>query len=187
VKVLVACEYSGVVRDAFIARGHDAMSCDLLPTERLGPHYKGNVFDILYDGWDMMIAHPPCTYLCRGGLTWIYRDPGRLEKQHEAIEFVRRLLEAPIEKIALENPIGKISTIIRKPDQITYPFEFGHIYKKDICLWLKNLPPLSPTYIVPGPHKTFDFASSNRYTKNGASKKSKTFKGVARAMAEQWG
>lgn len=152
-RVLVACEYSGVVRDAFIRAGHDAMSCDLLPTERPGPHYQGDVLDILDDGWDLMIAHPPCTYLCSSGLHWNKRVPGRDEKTHEAMLFVLNLMgegfvDNPIPRIALENPIGRISTAYRKPDQTIQPYMFGHDASKATCLWLKNLPPLFPTKIV---------------------------------------
>ena len=120
-KVLVACEYSGTVRDAFISMGHEAMSCDLLPTDVPGPHYQGDVFDIINQGWDMMIAHPPCTYLCVSGLHWNKRVEGRDAKTDEALEFVKRLLDAPIQRIALENPVGCISKRIRKPEQIIQP------------------------------------------------------------------
>jgi hypothetical protein len=144
-KVLIACEFSGTVRDAFIAAGHDAMSCDLLPTESEGPHYQGDVFDVIGDGWDLMIAHPPCTYLCSSGLHWNKRTPGREQKTTEAVEFVRRLLNCDIPRIALENPIGRISTAIRKPDQTIQPWQFGHDESKATCLWLKNLLKLVPT------------------------------------------
>lgn len=183
-KILIACEFSGIVRDAFIKRGHDAMSCDLLPTEKPGPHYQGNVLDILNDGWDLMIAHPPCTYICNGSMNWINREPGRKEKMEAALIFVKALMDAPIERIAIENPVGKINTRIRRPDQIIKAFQFGHIFSKDVALWLKNLPPLVPTYTVPGPHRTLDTASQNP---NRAKIKSRTFKGIAKAMAEQWG
>lgn len=183
-RVLVGCEFSGTVRDEFKKLGHDAWSCDLLPSKKPGNHIKGDVLDVLGDGWDLFIGHPPCTYVCRGGLTWINRDPGRKEKMYEAIEFFKKLDNAPVDKIALENPIGKINTLYRKPDQIVYAYQFGHIYSKDICLWLKGLPKLQPTHIVPGPHKTLDFASKNpaRWEL-----KVKTFSGLARAMAQQWG
>lgn len=139
-RVLVACEFSGTVRDTFIHHGHDAISCDLLPTDQPGPHYQGDVLDILYDGWDLMIAHPPCTYLSASGLHWNKRVPGRQLETQKALDFVRTLLNAPIEKIALENPIGCISTQIRKPDQIIQPWWFGEDASKATCLWLKNLP-----------------------------------------------
>ena len=136
-KILVACEYSGVVRDAFIARGHEAISCDILPTEKEGPHYLGNVLDILHDGWDVMIAHPPCTHLAVSGAKWFkYKQ----KEQEEALGFVQVLLDAPIEKICLENPVSVISSKIRKPDQIIQPWQFGHTATKTTCLWLKNLP-----------------------------------------------
>lgn len=152
-RVLVACEYSGTVRDAFLRHGHDAMSCDLLPTDVPGPHYQGDVLDILDDGWDLMIAHPPCTYLCSSGLHWNKRVPGRDEKTHEAMLFVFNLMgegfvDNPIPRIALENPIGRISTAYRKPDQTIQPYMFGHDASKATCLWLKNLPPLFPTSTV---------------------------------------
>ena len=152
-RVLVACEFSGVVRDAFIRAGHDAMSCDLLPSDSPGPHYEGDVLDILDDGWDMMIAHPPCTYLCSSGLHWNKRVEGREELTHEAMLFVFNLMgegfiDNPIPRIALENPIGRISTAYRKPDQVIQPWQFGHDASKSTCLWLKNLPPLEPTKII---------------------------------------
>ena len=197
VRVLIACEFSGIVRDAFRAKGHDAWSCDLLPTETPGPHIQGDVLEILQDGWDLMIAHPPCTYLCAGGHNWLNRRPEWKPMREEALEFVGKLLEAPVERIALENPIGVINSRIRKPDQIIRPWMFGHPYKKDICLWLKGLPKLIPTCVpdgwmfggnkFPEGRKTFDFWSSDRYTASGGSKKSITFQGVANAMASQWG
>ena len=148
-KVLIACEYSGRVRDAFLAQGHDALSCDLLPSDVPGPHYQGDVFDILYDNnWDLLIAHPPCTYLCSSGLHWNKRTPGRQALTDESLAFVRRLLGAPIRHIALENPIGCISSQIRKPEQTIQPWQFGEDASKSTCLWLKNLPPLVPTNII---------------------------------------
>mgnify|MGYP003136995847 FL=1 len=220
-KVLVACEYSGIVRDAFNKKGHNAISCDLLDTDAeritgvdyLGGHYKGNVEDILYDGWDLMIAHPPCTYLAVSGAAWFYhpedkhlptdqrrphpKHPNRRQLQEEALDFIRLLLEAPIDKIALENPVGVISTKIRKPDQIIQPYMFGHRESKKTCLWLKNLPLLKPTNQVEPEERI--------YTKSGKSHgkwwndtwklpkeqrwkaRSATFPGIAEAMAEQWG
>lgn len=147
-RVLVACEYSGRVRDAFLAAGHDAMSCDLLPTDAPGPHYKGDVTDVLGDGWDLMIAHPPCTYLSVSGMHWTKR--GLRDPQHtdDALQFVQLLMDAPIDRIAIENPVSVISTRIRKPDQIIQPWMFGHDASKKTCLWLKNLPHLVPTQIV---------------------------------------
>jgi hypothetical protein len=185
-RVLVGCEFSDTVRSEFERLGHDAWSCDLLPSLKPGnrKHIQGDVRKYLRDGWDMFIGHPPCTFVCRGGLNWINRDPGRKEKMYEAIEFFKELDQAPIYYKALENPIGKINTVYRKPDQIVYAYQFGHIYSKDICLWLTNLPPLKPTMIVPGPYKTLDFASQDPKRWH---KKVKTFSGLARAMAEQWG
>jgi hypothetical protein len=179
-RVLVACEFSGTVRDAFIARGHDAMSCDLLPTEKTGPHHQGSVLDILDHGWDLMIAHPPCTHLAVSGARW-FKD--KRKEQEEALAFVRMLLEAPIERIALENPISIISSRIRKPDQIIQPWQFGHGETKATCLWLKGLPQLRPTNIVEGRearvHKMPP--SPDRWKE-----RSRTFEGIADAMAQQW-
>lgn len=141
-KVLIACEYSGTVRDAFIRQGHYAMSCDLLPTDAPGPHYQGDVRDILNDGWDLMIAHPPCTYLCSSGLHWNKRRPERVAQTEEALQFVQLLLDANIPKIALENPIGCISTRIKKQDQVIQPWQFGDNASKKTALWLKGLPKL---------------------------------------------
>ena len=147
-KVLVACEYSGRVRDAFIARGHTAMSCDLLPTDVPGPHYQGDVRDIINNGWDLMIAHPPCTYLCSSGLHWNTKRPERAAQTEDALDFVRFLLACNIEKIAIENPIGCISSRIRKPEQTIQPWQFGHDASNATCLWLKGLPLLTPTEVV---------------------------------------
>lgn len=180
-KVLIACEFSGTVRDAFITRGHDAISCDLLPTESPGQHYQGDVFDIINDGFDLMIAHPPCTHLAVSGARW-FKD--KLQEQAEALEFVRRLLDAPIDKIALENPISIISSRIRKPDQIIQPWQFGHGETKATCLWLKNLPKLEPTNIVEGREaKVHKMPPGPDRWKL----RSKTYSGIAAAMAYQWG
>lgn len=180
-RVLVACEYSGIVRDAFIALGHKALSCDLLPTEREGPHYQGSVFDVLAEGWDLMIAHPPCTHLAVSGARW-FKD--KLPEQREALDFVQRLLEAPIPHIALENPISIISSRIRKPDQIIQPWQYGHGETKATCLWLKNLPKLVPTDIVDGrEHRVHRMPPSPDRWKE----RSRTFTGIAAAMASQWG
>jgi len=192
-RVLVACEFSGIVRDAFIARGHDAMSCDLLETESPGPHYCGDVRDVLSNGWDLMVAHPPCTYLAVSGLHWNKRKPGRAALTEEALGFVQLLLDAPISKIALENPIGCISSRIRKPDQIIHPWQFGHDASKATCLWLKGLPLLRPTDVLPGGRST---RRANQ-TESGQNKlppspdrwklRSLTYTSIAHAMAEQWG
>jgi hypothetical protein len=189
-KVLVACEYSGTVRDAFIAAGHEAMSCDLLPTDKPGPHYQGDVCDILSDGWDLMIAHPPCTHLAVSGARW-FKD--KQKEQAEALEFVRLLLNAPIERIALENPVSIISSRIRKPDQIVQPWQFGHAEAKATCLWLKNLPLLQPTDILElSPSGRWNNQTPSGQNKLGPSEdrwkiRSATYLGIAQAMAEQWG
>ena len=185
------------MRDAFRARGHDAWSCDLLPCEADPKyHIQGDVLPHLNDGWDLMIAHPPCTYLCAGGVNWINRKPEWRPNRDAAVEFVNTLLKAPIGKIALENPIGYLSTAIRKPDIIVRAWQFGEPFKKDICLWLKGLPPLVPTNVKgsdmfsAAAHdnpKTYDFWSSKRFLPSGANRKSITFLGIAKAMAEQWG
>lgn len=192
-RVLVACEYSGRVRDAFLAKGHDAWSCDLLPTDRPGPHYEGDVRDLLDGEWDLMIAHPPCTHLASSGSRW-FKDK-QLE-QAEALTFVRTLLEAPISRICLENPVSVISTRVRKPDQIIQPWMFGHDASKKTCLWLKNLPLLEPTAVVeprlvngrPRWGNQMD-SGQNRLgeTKNRWKVRSETYQGVAEAMADQWG
>lgn len=250
-RVLVACEFSGVVREAFAARGHDAWSCDLLPSEMPGLHYQGDVFNILdgfvpvqfqadcdpegdgwcltsnrdpceckcigptQDGieyverdnalwgrpiahrhWDLMIAHPPCTYLSSSGLHWNARRPERAAQTESALMFVTKLLSAPIKHIALENPIGCISTRIRKPDQIIQPWQFGHDASKSTCLWLKNLPPLLPTKII-SPRMVAGAKRWGNQTDSGQNKlgpsddrwkiRSETYSGIAAAMASQWG
>ena len=192
-KILIACEYSGRVRDAFIARGHDAMSCDLLPTDAPGPHYQGDVFDIINDGWDLMVAHPPCTYLSVSGMHWTTRGLRDPQLTEDALAFVQRLMDAPVERIAVENPISVISSRIRKPDQIIQPWWFGHDASKKTCLWLKNLPLLQPTDMLPGDAKT---RRANQ-TASGQNKlppskdrwkiRSETYAGIANAMAAQWG
>jgi len=180
-RVLVACEFSGIVRDAFIKRGHDAVSCDLLDTERPGPHIKGDVLEILGNGWDMMIAHPPCTHLAVSGARWFKH---KRREQAEALRFVRALLEAPIGKIALENPVSIISTQIRKPDQIIQPWQFGHGETKATCLWLKGLPHLVPTNVVGGRKNRIHSMPPSR---DRGKLRSITYLGIAEAMAEQWG
>ena len=180
-RVLVACEFSGRVRDAFLAADHDAMSCDLLPTEILGPHYQGDVRDVLGDGWDLMIAHPPCTHLAVSGARWFKE---KAFEQHQALEFVRLLLNAPIPRIALENPISIISSRIRKPDQIIQPWQFGHGETKATCLWLKGLPHLQPTLIVEGREARVHKLPPS---KDRWKKRSETYSGIANAMAQQWG
>jgi hypothetical protein len=180
-RVLVACEYSGTVRDAFIARGHDAMSCDLLPTEKPGPHYQGGVLDILDDGWDLMIAHPPCTHLAVSGARW-WKD--KQDEQALALWFVAQLMAAPIPRIAIENPVSKISTAIRKPDQIVQPWQFGHGETKATCLWLKGLPKLVPTQVVDGREARIHKMSPGP---DRWKERSRTYQGIADAMAAQWG
>jgi site-specific DNA-cytosine methylase len=193
VKVLIACEYSGVVRDAFLARGHEAMSCDLLPTDSSGPHHEGDVFDVIDQGWDLMIAHPPCTDLAVSGAKHFAAKiaDGR---QQKALDFVQRLLDAPIDRICLENPVSVISSKIRKPDQIIQPWMFGHEATKTTCLWLKNLDHLVSTQIVGkgARHVTKSGKSLPAWYNLPPSKdrwriRSATFPGIAKAMAEQWG
>lgn len=231
-RVLVACEFSGIVREAFAARGHDAWSCDLLPSEQPGNHYQGDVLQLLngciceyapdggggnvppedvrweppvgcarhgYKHWDLMIAHPPCTYLTLAGLHWNYRIPGRKGKTEEALEFVRLLLDAPVPLIALENPVGCISTNIRKPDQKIQPWQFGHDASKLTCLWLKGLPQLQHTKVLEPPALQTNGKSPrwSNQTPTGQNKlgpsadrwklRSVTYQGIAAAMAEQWG
>lgn len=216
-RVLIACERFGVIRDAFIKAGHDAVSCDLVETAVPGPHYTGDVRDILEDGWDLMIAHPDCTYLCSSGLHWNNRVPGRAQLTEEALDFVRLLMAAPISRIAIENPMGRIGTAIRKADQSIQPYEFGDNASKRTGLWLKNLPLLKPTgFVEPrlvcqdcksvfayGHHKCLK-CGSHRYlprwdnqTDSGQNKlgpsddramlRAKTYQGWADAMADQWG
>lgn len=180
-RVLVACEFSGIVRDSFAKRGHDAWSCDLLPTESPGNHIQGDVLEILDDGWDLMIAHPPCTHLAVSGARW-FKD--KQQEQADALEFVRKLLNSHIEKIALENPISIISSRIRKPDQIIQPWMFGHGETKATCLWLEGLPKLIPTNIVDGREgRIWKMPPSEQRWKE----RSRTYAGLATAMAEQWG
>ena len=192
-KILIACEFSGTVRDAFIRGGHDAMSCDLLPTDAPGPHYQGNVMDIINNGWDMMVAHPPCTYLSVSGMHWTTRGLRDPKLTEDALEFVQALMNASIKHIAIENPISIISSRVRKPDQIVQPWWFGDDASKKTCLWLKNLPLLTPTNKLDGDNKT----RRGNQTTSGQNKlppskdrwkiRSKTYQGIADAMATQWG
>lgn len=180
-RVLVACEFSGIVRDAFKERGHYAVSCDLLDTERPGHHIIGDVLQILDDDWDLMIAHPPCTYLARSGARWW---PQRQKEQEDAIQFVTRLADAPIGRICIENPVGRLSTAFRKPDQYIQPWQFGHGETKKTGLWLKGLPTLVPTNIVEGRE------SRIHNVPEGPDRwkiRSRTLQGIADAMAQQWG
>ena len=180
-RILVACEFSGVVRDAFQVAGHDAYSCDLLPSETPGNHIEGDVLQHLNDGWDLMIAHPPCTYLCVSGARW-FKD--RLQEQDEAVQFVEELLDAPIPHIAIENPIGVLSTRIRKPDQIYQPWWFGEPEVKATCLWLKDVPPLLAIEMGWGREQRIHQLgpSSDRWKE-----RSRTLPKVAAAMVMQWG
>jgi len=180
-KVLVACEYSGRVRDAFKVKGHDAISCDLLETEVPGKHYQGDIKDIIFDGFDLMIAHPPCTHLAVSGSRHFWRKE---KEQKEALDFVRFLMDAPIKRWCLENPVSVISSRIRPSDQTIQPYMFGHGETKATCFWLKNLPLLKPTKYVEGrePKVWLEPPGPDRW-KN----RSRTYQGIADAMAEQWG
>jgi hypothetical protein len=195
-KILIACEFSGTVRTAFEKLGHEVWSCDLEPTEIPGNHYQGSVLDILDNGWDMMIAHPPCTYLSVSGMHWTKRGLRNPQLTIDALNFVKKLFNAKINKIALENPISIISSEIRKPDQIIQPYEFGHDASKKTCLWLKNLPKLIPTnFIEPriiNNKKRWDNQTDSGQNKLAPSNdrwkiRSKTYQGIADAMADQWG
>jgi len=180
-KILVACEYSGKVRDAMRRRGHEAVSCDLLPTDTPGPHYQGDVFDIIDDKWDMMIAFPPCTHLAVSGARWFEQ---KQKQQKAALQFVKDLMNAPIKHIAIENPISIISSHIKKPSQVIQPWMFGHGETKATCLWLKNLPLLRPTNIVEGREQRIWKLPPSEYRWKI---RSQTYTGIAEAMAEQWG
>lgn len=188
-RLLVACEYSGRVRDAFIARGWNAWSCDLLPSETPGNHFQTYVEDVLNLDWDLLIAHPPCTHLAVSGARW-FKD--KQAEQAEALAFVQLLLDAPVERIALENPVSIISSRIRKPTQIIQPWQFGHPEAKSTCLWLKNLPPLTPTNILEKPScGHWENQTPSGQNKLGPSPdrwkaRSRTYEGIALAMADQW-
>jgi hypothetical protein len=196
VRVLIACESSGTVRDAFRAFGHDAWSCDLLPSERPGQHFRADLFDAVGMGWDLVIAHPPCTFLSSSGLHWNRRRPERAAQTLEALEFVRQIMAAPVEKLAIENPIGCISSQIRRPDQIIQPWQYGHDASKATCLWLRGLPPLVPTErvlprLVNGRPRWANQTDSGQ-NRLGPSptrwrERSRTYQGIADAMAAQWG
>jgi len=193
VKILIACEYSGVVRDQFIRKGHQAVSCDINPTHSLGPHIRDDVRAVLNDGWDMMIAHPPCTYLANSGNKHLYIEPDREKKAQEAAQFFRELLNAPIPRICIENPVMRraVERVGCKHDQLIQPYQFGHMETKATCLWLKNLPPLRPlcdlkevTYALPANERQRIFYMSRG--KNRGKERSRTYHGIAWAMAEQW-
>jgi len=199
-RVLIACEFSGIVREAFKARGHDAWSCDLLPTEIPGQHFEGYISEMLKQKWDLMVAHPPCTYLTTTGNKWFkpeYKDrfPTRVQDREDAVKFFMSLVNANIDKICIENPVGIMSTRWRKPNQIIQPFQFGHTEAKKTCLWLKNLTPLVPTKLVEPEYTMFKSGKRMaRWYVEAASLppaerekvRSKTFQGIANAMAEQW-
>lgn len=191
-KVLVACEYSGAVRDAFIALGHDAISCDLLPTDAPGPHYTGDVKDLLNQHWDILIAFPPCTYLCSSGMHWTVRGLRDPQLTEDALAFVRLLMDADATHTAIENPVGAISSRIRKPDFIINPWQFGHPESKTTCIWTKNLPPLKPTNVLAKPasgrweNQTPTGQNKMAPSKDRWKERSKTYKGIAGAMAGQW-
>jgi hypothetical protein len=197
-KVLVACEFSGIVRDAFIRKGHNAVSCDLIPSEQAGPHHIGNVIPLLYDGWDLMIAHPPCTYLAVSGLHWNTKIPERSGLTNLALEFIEHLWNAPIEKVCIENPVGCINSRISympKPQYIQ-PYEYGEDASKKTGLWKRNLPDLKPTNLV-SPRVVNGKKRWANQTDSGQNKltpsptrpmdRSRTYQGIASAMAEQWG
>lgn len=195
-RVLVACEYSGTVREAFRARGHDAMSCDLLPTERPGPHHQGDVRELIGMGWDLLIAHPPCTYLSVSGMHWTKRGLRDPQLTEDALNFVRELMAAPIKRKCIENPVSIISTHIRRPDQTVQPYHYGHDASKQTCLWLEGLPPLRPTQMIEPrvvnglPRWGNQTDSGNNRLGPGAGRwkdRSRTFEGIAQAMAQQWG
>lgn len=199
-RVLVACEYSGVVREAFRALGHDAMSCDFRETEIPGPHYLGDVRDVLDDGWDLLIAHPPCTYLSKASARWLYTSPGvideaRFAKGMEAKEFFMSMLNAPIPRIAIENPTPLRAFELPKHTQVIQPYEYGHPFSKRTLLWLKGLPKLEPTDVLTefGPYLPSNTGGARRgqkstYTNIMTNKdRSRTFTGIAAAMAQQWG
>jgi hypothetical protein len=193
-KILIGCEFSGIVRDAFIRKGYDATSCDLLPTEKPGPHYQGDIFNIIDYRWDMAIFFPPCTYLSKAGARW-WKQEGREEKSLKAFEFVMRLYNSKIPKIAIENPRGKLNKYWRYPDQVIQPYWFGDPFSKATCLWLKNLPPLMATNVcsefVPFmPSNTGGAKRGQKHTQGIAKNQkqaSTTFPGIAEAMANQWG
>lgn len=195
-KVLIACEFSGSVRDAFIAKGFDAMSCDLEPTDAPGPHYQGDVFDIINDGWDLMIAHPPCTHLAVSGARHFAKKKAD-GRQQQGIDLFMALAESNIPHYAIENPIGIMSSVYRKPDQIIQPWHYGHGVTKSTCLWLRGLPLLKPTDIVDkgavwvaksGKRMSqWFYESSLLPPKEREKMRNKTFQGIADAMADQWG
>lgn len=185
-RVLIACEQSGVIREAFRRRGHEAVSCDLQDTAQPGPHIKGDALKILGEGWDLMVANVPCTYLATVGLNWLAKDPTRAAKVEEALIFALAFFNAPIPKICIENPISILSSRVRPADQTINPYQFGHREQKRTCLWLKGLPRLYPTHLIPKAQRV-EFVLRQGEKKSRAMVRSRTFEGVAEAMAEQWG
>lgn len=186
-RVLIACEYSGRVRDAFIAKGHDARSCDLLSSDAWGPHYQDDVANLLIYGWDMIIAFPPCTHLASSGARW-FKEKIADGRQQEGINFFMQFTNHPCPRICIENPIGIMSTKWRKPDQIIHPWMFGQPFQKSTCLWLKGLPPLVPTDVVgKGEFVIHGGKKMPKWYSNRSRSRDKTFKGIAEAMAQQWG
>jgi len=197
-KVLIACEFSGIVREAFKAKGHDAWSCDLLPTEIPGKHIQDDVLNHLDAGWDLMVAHPDCTYLTVTGNKWMKpeyksRFPNRIQQRQKAIEFFMTLVNAPIKHICIENPVGIMSTIYKKPSQIIQPYQFGHKEPKKTCLWLKNLPKLEPTnnvepeyFISKSGKRLASWYYIPSYSQERQKTRQRTFQGIAKAMADQW-
>lgn len=190
-RVLVACEFSGAVRDAFTTEGHYAVSCDLLPSETLGNHYQGSVLDVLGEGWDLMVCHPPCTYMALSGMHWTQRGLRDPKLTEDAVEFAMRLITAPIPRICLEQPMSVLASRYRKQDQIIQPWQFGEDAQKKTCLWLKNLPLLEETEYVP-PTQVGNLWMYANQTPSGNTKtntgheRSRTYSGIARAMAKQW-
>lgn len=180
----VLCEFSGVVRDAFRARGHDAVSCDLLPSESPGPHIQGDCLAQDWSGFDLIVAHPPCTYLCNSGVRWLHTQPGRWDKMHEAADFFRSIQALPVARIAVENPIPHRHAKLGKPTQSVQPWMHGHGETKATCLWLKGLPPLKPSKVVEGRTPRVHHASPGP---NRWKERSRTLPGIASAMATQWG
>lgn len=195
-KILVACEFSGTVRDAFIKKGHEAMSCDLMEGEGDGPHYQGDIRDVLFEDWDMVIAHPPCTYLANSGVMWLHRDPSRWAKLDDAAQFFNMFLDLKVPKLCIENPVmhkyGKERIGYRQQSQVVQPWMFGHMEQKATCLWLRGLPKLEPTDIVKEAMMKLSPADRQRLhwlppSPTRWKERSKTYQGLADAMADQWG
>lgn len=192
-RVLIGCEYSGRVRDAFLAKGHDAVSCDLLPSDSPGPHVQGDLIPLLYQPWDLVIAFPPCTYLCSSGMHWTTRGLRDPKLTEDALAFVKAIWEAPVPRIAIENPVGILSSRLQKPSQIIQPWQYGHPESKTTCLWLRGLPLLQPTNVLPLPpggrwaNQTGSGQNKLPPSKDRWKLRSLTYLGIAAAMADQWG